>query len=132
MENSKKKSVSISEKLYQDIKEYCVFNGLRFNDFVEEILTKQFNIEKYGDSPFAFMEKQLMDKPPIEKQVSTEETTSELSNEDIYYVLDDRKMEIKPNIQMDKITVDGTLNKDGSFEQEETIVENKPKKRKLK
>ncbi len=48
-----KHSVSISGRLYADIKDYCDFNGLRVNAFVEELLGKAFTVEKFGDRPFS-------------------------------------------------------------------------------
>ena len=45
-------SVEIKEELYQDIKDYCKINNLKIIKFVNELLEKQFLIEKYGDAPF--------------------------------------------------------------------------------
>lgn len=44
--------ISISEKLYNDIKEYCKLNNLKINVFINELLSKSFIIEKHGESPF--------------------------------------------------------------------------------
>ena len=51
MEN-KKHSVSIGERLYKEIKDYCELNSLKLNEFVEGLLKKSFTIEKYGEAPF--------------------------------------------------------------------------------
>lgn len=51
MEN-KKHNISVSERLYKDIKAYCELNSLRLNEFVEGLLKKAFTIEKYGEAPF--------------------------------------------------------------------------------
>ena len=44
--------ISISEKLYNNIKEYCKLNNLKINVFINELLSKSFIIEKHGESPF--------------------------------------------------------------------------------
>ena len=44
--------VKINSSLYTDIKEYCSLNGLKINSFINELLEKQFAIEKFGDAPF--------------------------------------------------------------------------------
>lgn len=62
-ETIKKHSVSIDEQLYQEIKDYCELNDLKINHFVEEILRKQFLIEKYGDTPFSILSKKIEIEP---------------------------------------------------------------------
>lgn len=52
-----KKSISIDEKLYSDIKEYCELNGLKITEFVESLLRKTFTLEKFGDVPFGKVDK---------------------------------------------------------------------------
>ena len=47
-----KHSISISAKLYKDIKDYCTLNGLKLNTFVEGLLRKAFTVEKFGEAPF--------------------------------------------------------------------------------
>ena len=47
-----KHSVSISARLYKEIKDYCALNELKVNSFVEELLRKAFNVEKFGEAPF--------------------------------------------------------------------------------
>ena len=44
--------IDIDNKLHKQIKEYCGANDLKINDFVNELLKKAFNIERYGLSPF--------------------------------------------------------------------------------
>ncbi len=51
-----KHSISISDKLYQSIKRYCQLNDLKLNTFVEGLLLKAFNVEKYGETPFQNIE----------------------------------------------------------------------------
>lgn len=44
--------IDIDNKLHKQIKDYCGANDLKINDFVNELLKKAFNIERYGLSPF--------------------------------------------------------------------------------
>ena len=44
--------MEIDKKLYSEIKQYCELNNLKITHFVNEILRKAFNIEKYGNTPF--------------------------------------------------------------------------------
>jgi hypothetical protein len=48
-----KHRIEISDDLYSDILEYCKLNGLKIGSFINDLLTKQFAIEQYGDTPFA-------------------------------------------------------------------------------
>ena len=57
-----KHNILISERLYLDIKRYCAFNGLKVNTFVESLLLKAFNVEKYGETPF---QKQEPEPEPV-------------------------------------------------------------------
>jgi hypothetical protein len=45
--------LEIDKKLYNDIKEYCKLNGLKVGVFINNLLRKAFNIEKYGNTPFS-------------------------------------------------------------------------------
>lgn len=67
---AEKHSISIDGKLYADLKEYCDLNGLKLNLYAEELIRKQFSIEKFGATPFDMMEKPAVQKP--EKHVIDE------------------------------------------------------------
>lgn len=45
-------SISINDKLYSEIKEYCDLNKIKVSSFCEEMLKKDLNEAKYGDIPF--------------------------------------------------------------------------------
>lgn len=66
MEN-KKHNISIGERLYKDIKDYCEFNSLKLNEFVEDLLKKSFAVEKFGAAPFEFQsvkrEAEVLEEP---------------------------------------------------------------------
>ena len=72
---SEKHNVSISEKLYNDIKEYCRLNELKINVFVEELIRKSFNVEKFGVAPFV---RQDNPEPPHPKEPVVNEYVKEL------------------------------------------------------
>lgn len=59
----KKIKMLIDKKLHLEIKEYCKLNNLKMGEFINELLRKAFNIEKYGISPFY----------PVESKVKEEE-----------------------------------------------------------
>lgn len=40
---------TINEKLYYKISDFCEYNCLDFNDYLEDCIVKQFNIDRYGD-----------------------------------------------------------------------------------
>ena len=60
--------MEIDKKLYQEIKDYCKLNNLKVGEFINSLLRKAFNIEKYGEMPL-FMEKK---KEPLIKVVDEE------------------------------------------------------------
>lgn len=45
------KQVKIEEKLYNSISDYCNINNLKICNFINELLKKQFMLEKYGSKP---------------------------------------------------------------------------------
>ena len=67
---AEKHSISIDGKLYSDLKEYCDLNGLKLNLYTEELIRKQFSIEKFGATPFDMMEKPAVQ--PVEKTIIDE------------------------------------------------------------
>ena len=67
-----KHSISISSKLYNDIKNYCALNELKVNTFVEELLRKAFNVEKFGEAPFVkFREEESRQESRQSVQIET-------------------------------------------------------------
>ena len=109
-----KHSVSISEKLYLSIKEYCQLNNLKLNTFVEELITKSFNIERFGEAPFAVVSNKPVEENPIQKVKPLEDDYSK---------------------QLDNINSVAAETMPAPVEQVETVVETpkvvEPKKRKI-
>ena len=69
----------INDKLYQEIKEYCELNNIEDIDKeINRLLRIGFNIEKYGVSPFSFVQpekmKEYIDENPIKENIKKEET----------------------------------------------------------
>jgi hypothetical protein len=73
--------VEISDKTYEDLKEFCNLNDLKIGQFADKLIRDGLMIEMYGDVPFT-------------------------------------NYHIKLPQEIKTIEVKGTLNKDGTFEQE--------------
>lgn len=52
-ENRRKITISIEEKVFNGIKEYCTLNDITLSNFVSDALTSHLMIAKYGNTPFA-------------------------------------------------------------------------------
>ena len=64
-------TVEIKNKLYKDISNYCKANHLVIKEYVNQLLTKQFMVDKYGDKPGIYI---VPDKPV---EVTSAEENSE-------------------------------------------------------
>lgn len=73
--------IEISDKTYEELKEYCTLNKLKIGQLADKLLYDGLMIEMYGDVPFT-------------------------------------NYHIKPPQEIKVIEVKGTLNNDGTFEQE--------------
>lgn len=65
--------MEIEKKLYSEIKDYCSINNLKIGDFVNKLLRKAFNIEKYGVAP-PFLKENSVEKEENNKPIETEES----------------------------------------------------------
>lgn len=52
-------TVNIEDKLYEEIREYCRLNKLTISVFVNDLLRKNFMVEKYDDAPPFFKKKNI-------------------------------------------------------------------------
>lgn len=128
-------TVQIEDKLYNDIKEYCKLNKLKIGSFINEILKKNFLIEKYGDTPFTnFSEKMVENIEPIPEPIQ------DVIDNHFYEILDDNKeikvpdelkQEFVKNIEKELIQPEPINTVEDVVKTNEPIV-NKPKKRRLK
>ena len=70
----------INNKLLEEIKEYCELNNIEDIDKeINRLLRIGFNIEKYGVSPFSFVQtekmKEYIDENPIKENINKVEET---------------------------------------------------------
>lgn len=63
----------LDKQIYDEINEYCKFNGLKTRDFIHKLLKEAFMKEKYGDSPFAFNKQSSDSQINDEKKITNEE-----------------------------------------------------------
>ena len=123
---AEKHNVSISEKLYDDIKDYCSLNGLKLNSFVEDLIRKSFNIEKFGETPF----NKTVESQPNEHQQMPDDDKKELEVVTSFNKKMDEGM-TEANKQIDDIVEQikdiDKLQKDV----DNLVYEEKPKKRKI-
>lgn len=75
--------MEIDKKLNNDITAYCKENGLNKKDFINRLLKKAFNIEKYGEKPFRKPSKEEM---PPQKAEETQEKKHEEPKEGVIEV----------------------------------------------
>lgn len=132
-------TVEIKDKLYKDISNYCKMNHLVIKEYVNQLLTKQFMIDKYGDKPCVYI---VSDKSV---EVLSTEDNSEFppvfikengSLEIDKPVIEKKEVDLFP--QIENVTVDYSeteelkpevpMTPDEDFIKEKT----KPQKRKLK
>jgi hypothetical protein len=70
-----KHSILISEELFNDISSYCKLNGLKVNQFCEDMLKTLLAREKFGDVPFGVMK--TNDIPTIGEKIENVEVKIE-------------------------------------------------------
>ena len=82
-------NVNIEDKLYQDIKEYCKLNKLTIIVFVNDLLKKNFMVEKYDDAPPFFKKKKVeAAEPATVTETIKKDGTFEQENIDIKRVME--------------------------------------------
>jgi predicted transcriptional regulator len=86
-------NVNIEDKLYRDIKDYCKINGLTINTLVNNLLRKNFTVEKYDDAP------------PFFKKIKEEFTPEQFQQEYAQEFKIEREKYIKPEIAVEEIPV---------------------------
>lgn len=81
----------IDEKLYKEIKEYCMFNNIEnVEKEINRLLRIGFNYEKYGNSPF--YKKQNIEENDIEvveKRVEKQEEIKEKPKKKVRIIKND-------------------------------------------
>jgi hypothetical protein len=69
--------ITIDDKLYRNISDYCEVNQLDFCVYINKLLKDSFMIDKYGDSPFAKAVPYEEQLPSNEQKISDDEPTKE-------------------------------------------------------
>ena len=81
----------IDEKLYKEIKEYCIFNNIEnIEKEINRLLKIGFNYERYGNSPF--YKKQNIEENDIEvveKRVEKQEEIKEKPKKKVRIIKND-------------------------------------------
>ena len=104
------RSVSIDDKLYGDIKDYCDINNLRMREYVETLIRESFMVDKYGATPFAKDTNSIEAKPAVKEEQKKEAPTTT----------------IEPQIKIEEKTENIIVEKP---KEEIPVVENKPQRR---
>lgn len=96
--------MEIEKKLYDDIKSYCKLNNLKVNTFINNLLRKAFNVEKYGESPFVLNKNtngknNSLEEDKINKEIAIddlkENSGNNLIENDVNLVEDNIKLVVK-------------------------------------
>lgn len=61
--------VEISDKTYEDLKEFCSLNDLKIGQFADKLIRDGLMIEMYGDVPFTNYKKPVQDQTEAVKTV---------------------------------------------------------------
>ena len=123
-----KKSISIDEKLYSEIKEYCKLNGLKLNEFVESLLRKTFTLEKFGDVPFGKVDEEpehIVVKTKLINPIDHITVNAKLTPDGELQILDDMK---KADEEMQEIAKNTENLEEVQKDIDNLVFENKPKK----
>lgn len=93
----------IDDKLYQDIKQFCILNRIKVNSFINELLKNAFNREKYGDTPFGITASKITTELNVE-ELSYPYNAPINSNAKIEEkFIEDKKTEVEKNLTNTKI-----------------------------
>ena len=109
------RSVSIDDKLYGDIKDYCDINNLRMREYVETLIRKSFMVDKYGATPFAKETHNIEPEPAVKEEPKKEILKKEIPT-----------TTIEPQAKVEETPKEIIAEKP---KEEIPIVENKPQRR---
>lgn len=95
-------NILIKEKLFNNIKQYCILNNIDINEYINDLLLKSFNEDKYGSKPPFFFKKENDNQKNNEKNCIFEEEKNTQKTEPIKEeseIVQDSVVdeEIKPN-----------------------------------
>ena len=119
-------NITINDKIYKEIVSYCELNALDVTTFINELIKKNFMVEKYGDRPG--IKQQITN--PVTQTSETIKIEKEVNNTVVKEEIKEDTVELKDN------NVNDLLNREISDKKissdDEPILEEKPKRRKLK
>lgn len=49
------RSITLKDKIYEDLQSFCKLNGIKINDFCNQAILSELNRRKFGDIPFGFI-----------------------------------------------------------------------------
>ena len=98
-------TVNIEDKLYEEIREYCRLNKLTISVFVNDLLKKNFMVEKYDDAPPFFKKKEPdVESIPVDvKKIVEEKTPEEFKQE---YLAEPEPVKKKEYVKPEVISVE--------------------------
>ena len=98
-------TVNIEDKLYEEIREYCRLNKLTISVFVNDLLKKNFMVEKYDDAPPFFKKKEPdIESIPVDvKKIAEEKTPEEFKQE---YLAEPEPIKKKEYVKPEVISVE--------------------------
>ena len=115
--------ITIDDKLYRNISDYCEVNQLDFCIYVNKLLKDSFMIDKYGESPFAKALQQealIMPNDDVQDAVNVEE------EKEAVVKVEEPVQEIKKEEEVKK-TIKKESKKEEKKEEPEPQVDSEPK-----
>lgn len=118
--------IQINNELYKDIQAFCKMNSLKIADFINEMVEKQFLVEKYGDISFGTI------NHSSNRKISQIETENGLN-----VVCEEPEKEVKETpVEVDRNITNSPQENEPNGEIEspvydKPVIPQKPKRRKL-
>ena len=118
--------IQINNDLYKDIQTFCKMNSLKIADFINEMVEKQFLVEKYGDISFGTI------NHSSNRKISQIETENGLN-----VVCEESEKEVKETpVEVDRNITNSPQENEPNGEIESPVydkpaIPQKPKRRKL-
>lgn len=118
--------IQINNDLYKDIQAFCKMNSLKIADFINEMIEKQFLVEKYGDISFGTI------NHSSNRKISQIETENGLN-----VVCEEPEKEVKETpVEVDRNITNSPQENEPNGEIEspvydKPVIPQKPKRRKL-
>lgn len=69
--------ISIDDRIYNNLKEYCYYNKLKINKYIADCVEKALYIDKYGDLNDIFNTEHVAPPKPIVEQLNEKQEHTE-------------------------------------------------------